>query len=83
VAHLERMRAALERARPRDQRQRPIIAERQIADMDVTRLRLLCGHEGVLAGKGEAFSQARALASLSSCPRKRASRGRRQKLEIP
>jgi hypothetical protein len=45
VAHLERMRPALERARPRDQRQRPIIAERQIADMDVTR----GGHEGVLA----------------------------------
>jgi hypothetical protein len=47
VAHLERMRAALERARPRDQRQRPIIAERQIVDMDV----MGCGHEGVAGFK--------------------------------
>ena len=36
MAHLERMLPALERARPRDQHKRPVVAERELADGDGT-----------------------------------------------
>src|SRR5262249_43311948 len=42
MTHFERMRAALERAGTGDERHRPIIAEREIADMDVAGV----GHGG-------------------------------------
>ncbi len=37
VAHLQRVAAALQRARPGDERHRPVIAEREVADMDGAR----------------------------------------------
>ncbi len=38
VAHLQRMRAAFQHARARDQGQRPVVADGDIADMDVAGL---------------------------------------------
>jgi len=35
MAHLQRMRPALQRARPGDERHRPVVAEGEVADMDV------------------------------------------------